>query len=142
MTTPTASTWTNSRVVAAGLGAVYLAVGLIGFAVTTGTSFAATHGDKLLGLFMLNPLHNIVHLAVGALLLGASRTTRTAAAVSSLVGAVYLTVGVIGLFVLNSSSNILALNEPDNALHLGSAAVLLMIGLTDLNPARGRRITS
>lgn len=43
-----------------GFGAVYLLVGLVGF--------AATHGKDLI-FFGLNPLHNLVHIAVGILLL-------------------------------------------------------------------------
>ena len=36
---------------------------------------------------------------------------------------------VVGLFILSSSANILALNSADNVLHLASAAVLLGVGL-------------
>lgn len=113
------------------LGAVYVAVGLLGFTITSGIGFAATRGDKLLGLFMVNPLHNIVHLAVGVLLFVAARGgERVAAGANTLVGGVYLLVGVIGLFILNSSANILALNAADNILHFGSAIALLVAGLT------------
>jgi hypothetical protein len=110
-------------------GAVYLLVGLLGFAVTGGVGFAATDGESLLG-FEVNPLHNIVHLAVGAVLVLAARQGLAASrAVNTAVGGVYLLVGVLGLFVLGSSANILALNSADNVLHLASAAVLLGVGL-------------
>lgn len=118
------------------LGAVYVLVGLLGFTITGSVGFAATHGHMLLGLFMLNPLHNVVHLAVGALLFGAARGgERTAGAVNTLVGAVYLLVGVVGLFVLDRSANILALNAADNALHFASAIVLLAVGAMTLTGA-------
>jgi hypothetical protein len=91
--------------------------------------FAATSDDKLL-LFGVNPLHNIVHLAVGALWLASSRSEASARAVSILIGAVYLVVGVLGLFINGSSDlNILNINQPDNALHLASAALGLYFGL-------------
>ena len=45
-------------------GAVYVLVGLLGFAFTGFANFAVASDDKLL-LFGVNPLHNIVHLAVG-----------------------------------------------------------------------------
>jgi hypothetical protein len=110
-------------------GAVYLLVGLLGFAFTGFGGFAATSDDKLL-LFGVNPLHNIVHLAVGALWLGSSRSEASARAVSVLIGAVYLVVGVLGLFINGSSDlNILNINQPDNALHLASAALGLYFGL-------------
>jgi Domain of unknown function (DUF4383) len=38
-------------------------------------------------------------------------------------------VGVLGLFILDSGVNILALNGADNGLHLVSGAVLLLVGL-------------
>jgi hypothetical protein len=78
----------------------------------------------------VNPLHNLVHLAVGALWLASSRSEASARAVSVLVGAVYLVVGVLGLFINGSSDlNLLNINQPDNALHLASAALGLYFGL-------------
>jgi hypothetical protein len=110
-------------------GAVYLLVGIVGFAITSGVGFAHTHGKDLI-IFELNPLHNVVHIAVGlALGLAALRGHTVSAAVNSLVGAVYLLVGVVGLFVTDAAMNILALNHADNVLHLASALVLLGVGL-------------
>ena len=110
-------------------GAVYLLVGLLGFAFTGLADFAAPSDDKLL-LFGVNPLHNLVHLAVGALWLAASRTEAAARAVSTLIGAVYLLVGMLGLFINGSSDlNLLNINQPDNVLHLASAALGLYFGL-------------
>lgn len=111
-------------------GAVYLLVGLVGFAVTTGVGFAAQDGDRLLGIFELNPLHNIVHLLIGAALVyGAMQGVNAARAVNTTVGATYLLVGILGLFITDSEANILAINHADNLLHLGSAAILLTAGL-------------
>src|SRR5262249_1901152 len=111
-------------------GAVYLAVGLAGFPVPGGRSSAGHDGGKLLGIFMVNPLHNVAHLAVGALLVSAAYAGAAAARLANAtVGAVYLLLGMVGLFVLSSSANILALNSPDNALHFASALVLLGVGL-------------
>jgi hypothetical protein len=107
-------------------GAVYVLVGLLGFAFTGFANFAGTSDDKLL-LFGVNPLHNIVHIAVGALWLASSRTEASARAVSTLIGAVYLVVGILGLFITGSSD--LNINQPDNALHLASAALGLYFGL-------------
>ena len=121
----------RNRALAYGLGAVYLLVGAVGFAITGGTGFASTHGEHLLGIFEVNPLHNVVHLLVGALLVLAARNgERAAASVNTLVGAVYLAVGVLGLVVGDSDLNILALNPADHVLHFGSAIVLLAVGLS------------
>jgi Domain of unknown function (DUF4383) len=110
-------------------GAVYIAVGILGFAFTGLAHFAASSGDRLL-IFGVNPLHNLVHVAVGALWLGASRRESSARVVSALIGAVYLVVGVLGLFINGSSElNILNINQPDNLLHLASALLGLYFGL-------------
>ncbi len=119
-----------AQIVGLVFGATYLLVGLVGFAVTTGVGFAADEGDLLLGLFEINPLHNIVHLLVGAALLwGAMKGTNAARAVNATVGATYLLVGIVGLFITDSEVNILAINHADNVLHLASAAILLTAGM-------------
>ncbi|MGH8968433.1 MAG: DUF4383 domain-containing protein [Actinomycetes bacterium] len=118
-----------NRLLGAVFGVVYVLVGLAGFAVTSGVDFAGTEGEPLI-FFDVNPLHNVIHVLVGALLLAGSRTTASARAVNTLVGAVYLVLGIVGLFILDSDVNILALNGADNVLHLGSAILLLGVGLS------------
>jgi hypothetical protein len=112
-------------------GAVYVVVGVVGFAITSGLGFAAHPGKELI-IFSVNPLHNVVHIAVGGLLiLGAALGFGVSRAVNGLVGAVYFLVGVLGLFVINSSANILAINHPDNGLHLATALLALVVALSE-----------
>lgn len=119
-----------NRLVATIFGAVYLVVGALGFAVTAGVGFVATEGGLLLGIFEVNPLHNIAHLLIGAaLLIAGLRNARAAKAVNITVGAVYLLLGIVGFFLVDTSLNILALNTADHFLHLASALVLLGVGL-------------
>lgn len=111
------------------LGATYLVVGIAGFAVTGGVGFFATSGKPLIA-FDLNPAHNIVHLLIGVALIGAARARdNVSRGVSTVIGAVYLLVGIAGLFIVGKGINILALNHADNGLHIASAAVLLVTGL-------------
>ncbi|MCC4247405.1 MULTISPECIES: DUF4383 domain-containing protein [Microbacterium] len=126
-----------NRIVATVFGAVYLLVGLLGFAVTGGVGFIANEGGLLLGIFEVNPLHNIAHLLIGAALLVAGlANVRAAKGVNIAVGAVYLLLGIVGFF-LTGPANILALNVPDHFLHLASAVVLLGVGLgTERNVPR------
>ncbi|MCY0904650.1 DUF4383 domain-containing protein [Arthrobacter sp. H14-L1] len=119
-----------NRLIATIFGAVYLLVGILGFFVTSGVGFFATEGQNLI-IFAVNPLHNIIHLAIGAALLIAGLTSiPSAKGVNTTVGAVYLLVGIVGLFLLGSSLNIIALNGADNVLHLASAVLLLGVGLS------------
>lgn len=119
-----------NRLIATIFGAVYLLVGVLGFFVTAGTGFFATEGANLI-IFAVNPLHNVIHLLIGAALLYAGmNSTILSKTVNSTVGGVYLLVGILGLFLVGSSLNIIALNGADNVLHLASAVVLLGVGLS------------
>lgn len=119
-----------NRLIATIFGAVYLLVGILGFFVTAGVGFFATEGNPLI-VFEVNPLHNIIHLAIGAaLLLAGLKSVSAAKGVNTTVGAVYLLVGILGLFLVGTSLNIIALNGADNVLHLASAVLLLGVGLS------------
>ncbi|MEN8581340.1 DUF4383 domain-containing protein [Arthrobacter sp. KBS0703] len=128
-----------NRLIATVFGAVYLLVGLVGFAVTAGIGFFSTEGANLI-IFEVNPLHNVIHLAIGAALLSAGlKNVQLARTVNAGVGAVYLLVGILGLFLLSSPLNIIALNGADNVLHLASAVLLLGVGLSmDKAPVAAR----
>ena len=53
-----------SQLLALAIGAIYTLVGILGFFVTGFENFAAETDKTLLG-FEINPLHNLVHLAIG-----------------------------------------------------------------------------
>lgn len=119
------------RSVALVLGIVYVAVGLLGFvpqAVTGSPPPDMPSADGLLlGIFPINMLHNIVHLAVGAALLYGFTATLAAIMVSRAVGVIYLAIGLLG-FVAPDTFGLMPLGGADIALHLGTAGVLLYIG--------------
>ncbi|QHC67725.1 DUF4383 domain-containing protein [Rathayibacter sp. VKM Ac-2759] len=128
-----------NRLIASVFGAVYVVVGLLGFVVTGGVQFLATDGGLLLGIFEVNPLHNVAHLLIGGALLIAGLSTASAAkTVNTTVGGVYLLLGIVGFFLVNTGLNVLALNTADHFLHLASALVLLGAGL-GLEKSRGAR---
>jgi len=131
-----------NRVIGAVFGAVYLLVGVAGFFVTSGVAFAGTEGKALI-IFDVNPLHNVIHLLIGgALLLAATRSVPASKAVNTTVGGVYLLVGVVGLFLVGSGANIIALNGADNVLHFASAILLLGVGLGADKAARTSTATA
>jgi hypothetical protein len=124
----------NVQRFAYGFGAVYLVVGIAGFFVTGFENFAGLEGETLI-LLNVNPLHNLVHAALGVLWLAAAGRDSTARTISNLIGAVLAIVGILGLFIVNSSANILAVNHPDNILHLVTAGLALWFGLTGKSAA-------
>jgi hypothetical protein len=140
-TNTTALTKSPNRLVAAVFGAVYVLVGLVGFFATSNVGFISPDGGLLLGIFEVNPLHNVAHILIGAALLIAGLSNVSAAkGTNTTVGAVYLVLGIIGFFIENTAANILALNTADHFLHLLSAVVLLAVGLGADKSAR--RVTA
>lgn len=118
------------------IGVVFVLVGLAGFTVTGFDGFADPDGDLLLG-FEVNPLHNIVHLLIGAAGLVLWSRLDRARVYGWLLAIGYGATFVYGLFVVNSDDpiNFLAINQADNWLHAVSALAGLAIALW---PASGR----
>ena len=102
-------------------GVVYVLVGVLGFIGP------AVINNNLLGIFGINALHNVVHLAVGALFLFGSTSQANAKTVNLTVGTVYLLVGVLGLLGV-LVGDLLNNNAADTGLHLVSGAAALYFG--------------
>lgn len=101
-------------------------VGLVGFAVTGFDDWVASDTGELLLWFELNPLHNVVHIAIGLALLGGAARPGSARLIALVVGVTYAAVGVIGFFAVGEDWNILSLNQADNWLHVGTAILALL----------------
>lgn len=119
---------------AAVVGAVFILVGILGFipGITSdyGQMEAAGHEShaKLLGLFQVSILHNVVHLLYGVAGLAMARSWSGARAYLIGGGAVYLVLWLYGLLVdQKSDANFVPLNMADDWLHL--VLGLGMIGL-------------
>lgn len=127
-----------SQRIGAVFGAVYVLVGAAGFAVTSGVGFVALRGKDLV-LFEVNPLHNVVHLGIGvALLYAALNSAAASRLMNRLIGGTYFIAAIVGTLVVQADTslfgglseqrselNLLALNHPDNVLHIASAIVLI-----------------
>ena len=107
-------------------GAIYLAVGIIGFLPFLGGSVTMTN-SKLLGLFNINLLHNLVHVVIGIAGLAAVTSLPNARRFCQVVGVVLLLLGVLGVFVANPLG-LLYIGGLDIALHLVTGAVLAYFG--------------
>jgi hypothetical protein len=111
-------------------GTVYLAVGFAGYAATKGINLTATVGGRELQWFSVNPLHNLTHIAVGALLmLSGFAGPAISRSVNVVVGSVYLLLAVVGPFITGTSANILGLNLADDLLHLVTAVTALTVAI-------------
>jgi hypothetical protein len=137
----TAARWTPVQLAALLVGAVFLLVGVLGFVpgITTNydmLSFAGHHsGAKLLGIFDISVLHNIVHLAFGVAGLALARTFSGARGFLIGSGLIYLVLSIYGLLIeADSAANFIPVNAADNWLHLA-----LAIGMLGLGIVLGRR---
>ncbi|MFJ8692978.1 DUF4383 domain-containing protein [Streptomyces roseolilacinus] len=121
------------------VGAVFLLVGILGFipGITTDydtMKFAEHHSEaKLLGLFQVSILHNIVHLLFGLAGILMSRVASTARTFLIGGGVVYLILWIYGLIIdHDSAANFVPVNTADNWLHfvLGVSMIALGVLLT------------
>jgi hypothetical protein len=126
--------------VAALVGIVFLAVGILGFdpGITThygDLSFAGhDSGAKLLGIFQVSVLHNIVHLLFGVAGLALAKTTETARTFLVGGGVVYLALWLLGVV---GAGGWIPANTADNWLHFALGIGMLGLGsVTARAPAR------
>jgi hypothetical protein len=124
---------------------VFLLVGVLGFipGITTdyGTmTFAGHHSDaKLLGVFEVSVLHNIVHLLFGLAGVAMARTVSGARLYLIGGGAIYLVLWLYGLVVgQDSAANFVPLNPSDDWLHLVLGLGMIALGLLTTRRAGDR----
>jgi len=110
------------------VGVVYVALGVIGFFVTGFGNFVANTHTTLLGLFHINPFHNVVHLALGVLALFAALVLSPVATegVNFIFAGILLVVTLLGyLGYLDDLLSVPAGWSPITVLHLILGVVTL-----------------
>ena len=121
------------------LGLVYAVVGTVGFAVSGLDGFAATRGDRLI-IFEVNPLQNLIHLALGWWLVNAGAAGEAAGKRATMAAAaILLSLGVAGLIVfpVRPEMNVINANR-SVAIGQSISALLALTALASTrNPTRG-----
>lgn len=133
-------TW--PELLALAFGAIYLLIGIVGFFITGFDNFFGNevapgvhHADENLLGFMINPMHNVVHILIGAVGLALSRTLAGARTYGWLLAVGYGAAFVYGLIAVGEDWDFLNLNPADNVLHILTAIIGLVIAL---GPVRDR----
>ena len=104
------------QMVALVFGAVYLVAGILGF-----------FNHALLGIFQVNLLHNLVHVAIGVGGLAAASSVANSKTFCQIAGGILLLLGLIGIGVANPFG-LLFIGGADIALHLVTGGVLAYFG--------------
>ena len=119
-----------AQYLALAIGALYVLAGIAGFFVTGFDNWTNPEGSSLLG-FSVNPLHNVVHLVIGAAGLALWNRLDQTRAYGWLLAVGYGLAFLYGAFVAGgeSQANFLALDAADQGLHLVSAIAGLVIAL-------------
>jgi Domain of unknown function (DUF4383) len=124
----TAAGRTPGQLFALVFGVVYALVGILGFV-----------NDPILGIFEVNALHNIVHLAVGAVWIFASNNVATAKTVNLTFGIVYLLLAFLGFVAGDFMEDLLDIGSEnqalaDNLLHLATGILGVYFGTAGAGP--------
>src|SRR4051812_151082 len=143
-----ARTTTNDRtpvqMLATLVGATFLLVGILGFipGITSnlygGLEFAGHDSTaKLLHVFQVSWLHNLVHIAFGLAGLALARTWEGARTYLIGGGVIYLVLWLYGLIVgQDSSANFVPVNTADNWLHFVLGVGMIGLGFVTTRERR------
>ncbi|MGY1652322.1 DUF4383 domain-containing protein [Geodermatophilus sp. SYSU D01119] len=128
-------TW--PQMLALAFGVIYLLVGIVGFFITGFDGFVSNRtadgNDDMLLFFMINPLHNIVHIVIGLAGIALSRTLSGARTYGWLLAVGYGAAFVYGLIAVGKDWDFLNINAADNVLHIATAVIGLVIALGPVN---------
>ncbi|MCD9154802.1 DUF4383 domain-containing protein [Aeromicrobium duanguangcaii] len=136
-------TATKMQTAATVVGALFLVVGILGFipGITSDydtMKFAGHESEaKLLGIFQVSILHNIVHLLFGVAGLALARAWSTARAYLIGGGVIYALLWLYGLFIdKHHDANFIPLNTADDWLHFVLAVAMIGLGVLLSREAR------
>lgn len=110
----------TARLAAIVLGIVFVLIGLLGF-----------FNNPVLGLFAVNPAHNVVHIVSGVVLLAGAYSSLGSSLALKIIGIVYVIVAILGFFAVSADGMLLGfiqMNDADKWLHVVLAVVILAAG--------------
>lgn len=113
------------KILAVLFGLAFIIFGILGFLPDFKTN------GLLFGYFMVNPVHNLIHLGTGVIALICGLASNMASKLFFILfGLVYLGLAIYGFYTGSTMVlDLVAINSADNFLHLGIAIVSLFFGL-------------
>lgn len=111
-------------------GIVFIVVGILGLIAPGGMQMGDMNTPaKLLGLFPINLLHNVVHLAFGLWGVAAARSFNAAATYAKAGGVIYLLLAALGV-AAPTTFGLIPIGGNDVWLHCALGLVLAAVGFT------------
>ncbi len=113
------------------LGIILVIIGIWGF-----------FQNPILGLFLVDPMHNVFHLLTGILaIVFAARGEAPAKQYSKVIGVVYALITIAGFFMSGVYElGFMRMNDTDDWLHLFLTAAFLYLGYSRVYGARRARM--
>ena len=119
-------------------GIIYVAIGIVGFAVTGFDDWLVNTNERLI-IFELNAFHNVVHIGIGAFFLAAYFVPRESVSqgINAGIGIFLIMAAIIG-FTGMGTLEIISINSAmaaDNFLHLFGGIAAVVLGFQRLSVA-------
>lgn len=118
----------NTQKLAKLFGWVFIVLGVLGFVP------GVTTDGYLLGIFEVDPLHNILYLVSGIIALWLGKSESGAKTYFKVFGVIYALITVLGFFS-GTVLGLMSVNLADNVLHLVIAAIALWFGFSGNKPS-------
>lgn len=100
------------------LGIVLVILGIVGF-----------FNDPIFGLFDVDSIHNVIHLASGIIAIVAAVSGESYARLFLIVfGIIYGLLAIVGFVSIGAVLGLMTINEADNYLHAAISLVSLAVG--------------
>ena len=128
---------TTQQKITVGFGIFYVLIGLLGFVPGITVPTDQPGQGLLLGIFAVNTIHNIIHLAAGAILVWGGLTADFTTTVNKLMAVVFLL--LVPLSLIAPIAEGVSINLADTLLHLASA---LLTGYLGFMAGRGSARTT
>ena len=118
----------TARIAAIVIGIVFVLIGLLGF-----------FNNPVLGLFLVDPAHNIIHIVSGVVLLAGAYSSLGSSVALKIVGIVYAIIAILGFFMVSNGMllGFIAMNTADQWLNVVLAVVILLAGFALPDDERG-----
>lgn len=112
------------RALAILFGILFLIAGILGFIPMYSPN------DQLIGYFLINPLHNLIHIITGIIALWVGFSSAHASKIFfKIFGVMYVVVALLGLYYGDQPIfGLIANNMPDVGLHFVVGIIALILG--------------